>query len=174
MTQTLEDIETKDSVQAAWTNQNHGFSVIIGEQHEKNLHRIAERMAGMGGIRLKTVGYLYFRSEGELVNYCLSHKIRLMQLQESKPKITEQEKLQESKPKITEQEKRERCNKYGLDEKQLQFCEEYLRSHNATKSYMTVWPDVTSYKNASVKACYLLKKVGVRRYLDDRTRDNRL
>lgn len=161
MTQTLEDIETKDSVQAAWTNQNHGFSVIIGEQHEKNLHRIAERMAGMGGIRLKTVGYLYFRSEGELVNYCLSHKIRLMQ-------------LQETKPKITEQEKREHCNKYGLDEKQLQFCEEYLRSHNATKSYMTVWPDVTSYKNASVKACYLLKKVGVRRYLDDQTRDNRL
>ena len=82
MNQTIEDIETKETAQAARINQKHGFSEIVGECHGKNVHYIAECMTGgPGPFRLKTVSYQYFRSEEDLLSACAKHKIVLKEME---------------------------------------------------------------------------------------------
>lgn len=58
------------------------------------------------------------------------------------------------------------ANDYGLNKKQVLFCEEYIKTLNATQSYMSVYN--CTYHTAKVSACRLLTNDNIKKYIEER------
>lgn len=73
--------EADPAIIAAYLNQKHGFSVVVGEYRQGRKVIIAERLRHSDidapCFRLKVTQYYFFHSMGELQNYALKNKIPL-------------------------------------------------------------------------------------------------
>ena len=80
---TLEPLpgEADPAIIAAYLNEKHGFSVVVGEYRQGKRVIIAERLRHSDldapCYRLKVTQYYFFHSMGELHNYALKNKIPL-------------------------------------------------------------------------------------------------
>ena len=170
MNQTIEAIEEKEAPQSAQINQKIGLSVILGECHGRNVHHIAEYIPGRNQYRLKTVSYRYFESENALKNYCGEHKAELIQEHETQLKgkkwPIEFGRKQQKRKTVERETRSPEAQEFGLSERQLRFCKEYLLSRNATQAYTISHPSVKNANSASACASYLLKKPQVKAYLE--------
>lgn len=58
-----------------------------------------------------------------------------------------------------------------LTEKQKRFCDEYIRTGNATQSYFAAYPTAKSEGTAAANAVRLLKNAKVKEYVEKRNRE---
>lgn len=57
---------------------------------------------------------------------------------------------------------------HNLTEKQLRFADEYIKEPNATKAYMTAYPNVKKESTANAAGSRMLANVKVSSYIDER------
>ena len=65
---------------------------------------------------------------------------------------------------MTEEEAKLAKEKYGLNEKQLAFCELYIQNGNAQKSYMIAYEN-DNMNTSGVNGSKLLKKENITKYI---------
>ena len=154
------------------TDKRKQFSIIVGEHHCQDVHQIAEFMPAQKQYRLKTVSYQFFRSKEDLVSFCCEHEIELDHISETHTQrkrnaveFGKKENTQEpQEPEIVSPE----AQAFGLSERQLRFCKEYLLCHNATRAYTIAVPTVKNSNAAGVGGSALLKKPEVKAYLESK------
>ena len=152
------------------TDKQKTFSIIVGEHHRQDVHQIAEFMPSRNQYRLKTVSYQFFRSKKDLISFCCKHEIELDHISETHTQRKQNDvefgkkehKQEPREPEIVSPE----AKAFGLSEKQIRFCKEYLLSRNATQAYTISHPSVKNANSASACASYLLKKPQVKSYLE--------
>ena len=176
MNQTIEAIEERETIQPAEINQRIGYSVIIGERHDSNIHHIAEYIPGCAQYRLKTVSFQYFKTEDALNKYCAELNAGMIQDSKTHTKIgrkpftfrkKREERAPEKPARIPEEPAKiaEEARTAGLSERQLLFCKEYMLCRNATRAYMIAVPTVKNANAAGVGGSTLLKAPEVKAYL---------
>lgn len=153
-------------------DKQKSFSIVVGEYHRQDVHKIAEFMPSRNQYRLKTVSYQFFRSKNDLIAFCCKHEIELDHISETHAQRKQKAVVSEKKERKREPRKPEiaspEAQAFGLSERQLCFCKEYLSCRNATQAYKIAVPTVKNTNAAAVGGSSFLKKPEVKAYLESK------